>query len=117
MHYHRVSVFLFLAAPSIADLVTPLAPLWDNMLVKHTWDAVPANWESIGHPPAGTTIDLHIALEPHRENALIDALYAVSDPSLPRHVLLSFFRSRQYSRVPYSVSDTVHTCPRSRSQS
>ncbi|KAH9077413.1 hypothetical protein EDB83DRAFT_2311905 [Lactarius deliciosus] len=26
-------------------------------------------------PPAGTTIDLHVALKPHDENALIDALY------------------------------------------
>ncbi|KAF8272665.1 subtilisin-like protein [Lactarius quietus] len=69
----------------VGDHSTPLAPLWDNMQVKHTWNAVPANWECMGPPPSGTTIDLHIALKPHRENALIDALYEVSDPRNPRY--------------------------------
>ncbi len=117
MRYHQLSVLLFLAVAPIADLVTPLAPLWDDMLMKHRLNAVPANWECLGHPAAGTTIDLHIALEPHRENALTDALYAVSDPRLPTQVLLPPFRSRLYSRVPCSVSGTAHTYPRSRSQS
>ncbi|KAH9174030.1 subtilisin-like protein [Lactarius sanguifluus] len=66
----------------------PLAP-WDNMRVKHTWSAVPANWETLGCPSAGTTIDLYIALNPHQESALIDALYEVSDPKHPRHVHLT----------------------------
>src|SRR6266702_5414099 len=117
MHYRRLSVLSVLASAPLADLATPLSPLWDDMQVKHAWNAVPANWESLGHPAAGTTIDLHIALEPHRENALTDALYAVSDPRLQTQVLLPPFRSRLYSRVPCSVSGTAHTYPRSRSQS
>ena len=39
-----------------------------------------------------STIDLHIALKPDRENALIEALYEVSDPMLPKHVPLPLFR-------------------------
>ncbi|KAH9038203.1 Pro-kumamolisin, activation domain-containing protein [Lactarius pseudohatsudake] len=57
------------------------------MQVKHTWSAVPANWETLGCPSAGTTIDLYIALSPRQDNALIDALY---------ELLLS----RLHSRVP-----------------
>ncbi|KAI9435722.1 subtilisin-like protein [Lactarius indigo] len=85
MRYRWLSMLFVLAA---ARLATPLAPTWNDMQVKHTWNAIPANWESLGHPPAETTIDLHFALKPHRENALIDALYEVSDPDLPKHVLL-----------------------------
>ncbi len=116
MHYHRLSMLIVLSTARLGNLAT-LPPLWDDIQVKHTWNAVPTNWESIGHPPANTTIDLHIALKPHRESALIDALYAVSDPSLPKQVLLPLFCSGLYSYVPCSVSDTVCTCPRSRSQS
>ncbi|KAF8266056.1 subtilisin-like protein [Lactarius quietus] len=72
-------LFVFAVAP-LANVATYLAPLWDNMQVKHTWHIVPANWEALGHPPPGTTIDLHIALKPHHENALTDSLYEVSDP-------------------------------------
>ncbi|KAH9009121.1 Pro-kumamolisin, activation domain-containing protein, partial [Lactarius hengduanensis] len=55
------------------------------MHIKHSWNAVPRNWESLGHPPSGTTIDLYIALKPRRENALVDALYEVSEPRHPRY--------------------------------
>ncbi|KAF8262587.1 subtilisin-like protein [Lactarius quietus] len=55
------------------------------MHTVHSWNKVPENWVNLGHPTAGTTIDLHIALRPHRESALIDALYEVSDPSHIRH--------------------------------
>jgi tripeptidyl-peptidase-1 len=41
----------------------------------------------LGHPPDGATIDLHIALKPDRETALIDALQEVSQPRHPKHVL------------------------------
>ena len=81
----------WLAALSVLAVV-PLglgvlvAPRWDDMRVKHRWDAIPDKWECQGHPPAGTTIDLRIALRPHRENALVDALYEVSDPSHPKYV-------------------------------
>ncbi|KAF8265387.1 subtilisin-like protein [Lactarius quietus] len=93
MYYRRIRRFsmlfqVFLAAALtgiVGDHSTLPTPLWDNMQVKHTWNAVPANWECLGPPPSGTTIDLHIALKPHRENALIDALYEVSDPRNPRY--------------------------------
>jgi hypothetical protein len=67
--------------------MTPIA--WHDMRVKHAWHAVPDNWESLGRPAAGTIIDLYIALKPHQESALIDALYEVSDPDHSRHVLFS----------------------------
>ncbi|KAI9450435.1 subtilisin-like protein [Lactarius psammicola] len=59
------------------------------MHVKHTWNVVPTNWESLGQPPPDATINLYIALNPHQEGALIDALYQVSDHGHPRHVLLT----------------------------
>ncbi|KAH9166807.1 subtilisin-like protein [Lactarius sanguifluus] len=55
------------------------------MRIKHSWNAVPENWESLGNPLSGTTIDLHVALKAHRENALIDTLYQVSDANHPRY--------------------------------
>ncbi|KAF8257579.1 peptidase S8/S53 domain-containing protein [Lactarius quietus] len=93
MYYRRIRRFsmlfqVFLAASLtgiVGDHSTLPTPLWDNMQVKHTWNAVPENWECLGPPPSGTTIDLHIALKPHRENALIDALYEVSDPRNQRY--------------------------------
>jgi hypothetical protein len=88
MRYHWFSALSLLTAVLLADFATPLEP-WDDMQVKHTWHSVPVNWESLGHPAAGTTIDLYIALKPERESALIDALYEVSDPRHLRHVLLT----------------------------
>ncbi|KAH8994355.1 subtilisin-like protein [Lactarius hatsudake] len=88
MRYHWLYALSFLTATPLADSATPLAP-WDDMRVKHTWSAVPANWETLGCPSAGTTIDLYIALNPYQESALIDALYEVSDPKHPRHVHLT----------------------------
>ncbi len=78
------------------------------MHIKHSWSAVPKNWESLGHPPSGTTIDLYIALKSHRENALIDALYEVSEPTHPRHV---HHHSAHVCSHEYYCSDpdTVHT--------
>ncbi|KAH9172012.1 hypothetical protein EDB89DRAFT_1967157, partial [Lactarius sanguifluus] len=57
------------------------------MHVKHAqaWTAVPANWECLGDPSAGITIDLRIALRPHRENGSIDALYEASDTRHARY--------------------------------
>ncbi|KAF8258883.1 subtilisin-like protein [Lactarius quietus] len=71
----------------LANFTTPLVPPWDDVYVKHTWIDIPANWETFGIPPSNTTIDLHIALVPQDENALIDALYEVSTPGNPKHVL------------------------------
>ena len=56
------------------------------MRVKHSWDSIPDKWECEGHPPAGTTIDLRVALKPHSENALFDALNEVSDPNHSKYV-------------------------------
>ncbi len=87
MRCHQLSVLSVLAAAPLANFATPLAQPWDDLRVKHTWNAVPHNWETLGHPPAGTTIDLHLALKPHHENALVDALYDVSAPRSPKYVL------------------------------
>ncbi|KAH8981843.1 subtilisin-like protein [Lactarius hatsudake] len=88
MRYHWLYALSFLTATPLADFATPLTP-WGDVRVKHAWSSVPANWETLGCPSAGTTIDLYIALSPHHENALIDALYEVSDPRHPRHVHLA----------------------------
>ncbi|KAH9053651.1 subtilisin-like protein [Lactarius vividus] len=72
MHYHLLSVLFTLAAVILGCLATPR---WDDLRTKHAWKAVPENWECLGLPPADTVINLHIALKPHRENALIEALY------------------------------------------
>ena len=82
---HWLSVLSFLAVSPVG-LATPIAPRWDDMRVKHSWDSIPTKWEYYGHPPAGATIELRVALKPHRENALIDALYEVSDPKHPKCV-------------------------------
>ncbi|KAH9060187.1 subtilisin-like protein [Lactarius vividus] len=85
MRYHQFFVISVIAAATFPDFVTPLAPSWDDLRIKHTWDAVPANWETLGSPPSGTTIDLHVALKSHNESALIEALYDVSDPRSPKY--------------------------------
>ena len=46
----------------LADFATA-AIHWDEMLVKHTWNGVPANWESVGNTTAGVIIKIHIALK------------------------------------------------------
>ncbi|KAH9172024.1 subtilisin-like protein [Lactarius sanguifluus] len=84
MRYHWLYVLSFLTATPLAHFATPLAP-WGDVRVKHAWSSVPANWETLGCPSAGTTIDLYIALNPRHDNALIDALYEVSDPKHPRY--------------------------------
>ncbi len=74
-------------------LTTPLSlsPRWDDMRVKHVWGSIPEKWECQGHPPVGTTMDLRIALKPHRENALVDVLYEVSDPNHSKYVSIHCF--------------------------
>ncbi|KAF8266387.1 Pro-kumamolisin, activation domain-containing protein [Lactarius quietus] len=85
MRYRCYSVLYILSALPLADFATLPERLWGDLIVKHTWNAVPANWESLGPPPADTVIDLYIALQPHRENALIDTLYEVSNPEHPKY--------------------------------
>ena len=105
-----LSALFFLTAVPLAAYATPIAP-WDDMQVKHRWNDVPAYWESLGHPSAGTTIDIDIALKSDRESAVIDALSEISSPEHPRHVFLatpalapSFTRAAspfQISSIPF----------------
>jgi len=92
-------VLFVLATGLLGSIAKPLSPPWDDMHTMHSWNDVPKNWESLDRPPSGTTIDLYIALKSYSENALIDALYEVSEPTHPRHV---HHRpsSHAYSRVP-----------------
>ncbi|KAF8266391.1 subtilisin-like protein [Lactarius quietus] len=84
-YYHWLSVLSFLSSVPIANLGIPPALIWGDRRVKHTWGNVPANWESLGSPPDGSTIDLYLALKPHHESALIDELHEVSNPKHPKY--------------------------------
>ncbi|KAH9165054.1 subtilisin-like protein [Lactarius sanguifluus] len=99
MHYHLLSVFFVVATVPLGCFAILLAPRWDDMKVKHAWEAVPENWESLGIPSAGTTINLHLALKPHREEALVTALYEVSSPGHSKH--------EQVSELVMSHPDTL----------
>jgi hypothetical protein len=109
MRYYLFSVLSFLAAGFLAALTTPVAPDWDIMHVKHAWNSIPMNWESLGPPPVGTTINLHIFLKPHHENALIDALYEVSTPQHPKCVLFTALCTHLLTCSTALFSDMVHT--------
>ncbi|KAH9054786.1 subtilisin-like protein [Lactarius vividus] len=104
MRYHWLYALSFLTATPLADFATPLAP-WADVRVKHAWSSIPANWETLGCPSAGTTIDLYIALNPHQEDALIDALYQVSDPKHPRYG--AHFSKEQVAELVRPHPDTV----------
>ncbi|KAH8979042.1 subtilisin-like protein [Lactarius akahatsu] len=80
MRCRALSVLTTFSAAFLCGFATPLASRWDGMKVKHAWDTVPHNWDSLGHPSNQTTIDLHLALKSHREDALGEELYRVSDP-------------------------------------
>ncbi|KAH8993283.1 subtilisin-like protein [Lactarius hatsudake] len=84
MRFHPLSVLSIITIGPLSGLAT-FAPRWDDVKAKHTWDSVPENWQNLGHPPSGTTIDLHIALKAQNENALIDVLYQVSSPGHPKY--------------------------------
>ena len=85
----------------LACHATPSPSPWDEMIIKHKWDAIPDNWVSQGQPPNGTTIKLHIALKGNHENALIDAFHEVSQPSHPKHVLFTSTPTLEaHSHVP-----------------
>ncbi|KAF8267951.1 subtilisin-like protein [Lactarius quietus] len=81
----RYCIFILSILALVGSFAKPLLPRWDDMHTKHSWKTVPKNWERLGSPPSGTTIDLYIALKSHRENALIDELYEISEPSHPRY--------------------------------
>ncbi|KAI9451104.1 subtilisin-like protein [Lactarius psammicola] len=100
MRCHHLSVLSVLATAPLANFTTSFARPWDNVRIKHTWNTVPPDWDTLGHPPVGTTIDLHVALKAHNESALIDTLYKVSDPKSSKHVLSNTFPRTMYSHVP-----------------
>ncbi|KAF8268124.1 subtilisin-like protein [Lactarius quietus] len=81
-YHHLLSAFFILTA---ARPLSDPEPRWDDRSVKHAWQVIPAGWESPVTPPAGVTIDLSISLKPHDENALVDALYEVSNPQHPKY--------------------------------
>ncbi|KAI9447492.1 subtilisin-like protein, partial [Lactarius indigo] len=84
MRFYPLSVlFVFTTGPLRCFAI--FAPRWNEVHVKHTWNSVPENWQNLGHPPAGTTTDLHIALKAQDENTLIDTLYEVSSPGNPKY--------------------------------
>ncbi|KAH8998245.1 hypothetical protein EDB86DRAFT_2828522 [Lactarius hatsudake] len=75
LNYAFPPALYVLAASLLGNFATPPTTLWDDKPVKHKWSATPFNWEPLGHPPAGTTIDLYIAPKHHNENgALIELL-------------------------------------------
>ena len=91
MRHLRVSVLSALVSTLLGGPAVPLrvpTPRGD-MVVKHQWDAIPDNWISLGPPPDGTTIDLHIALQPNQKNALTDVLLEVSQPGHPKQVIFT----------------------------
>ncbi|KAF8268122.1 subtilisin-like protein [Lactarius quietus] len=89
MRYHNLlfALFILAAARPLRDPSTYPRPAsrWGDKSLKHAWHVIPAGWESPVTPPASVTIDLSISLKPHDENALIDALYEVSNPGLPKY--------------------------------
>jgi hypothetical protein len=119
MRYCRISVLSVLAAVTPSYLAKILSPRWNDMHTRHSWNIVPRNWECLGAPPGGTTIDLYIALEPHNETALIHALYRVSDPDYSGRVLhhscplkasyaLANAMPRVETAIPRRSSNVVH---------
>ncbi|KAH8990283.1 subtilisin-like protein [Lactarius akahatsu] len=108
MRYQLLSALFALAAVVLCFATLP-APRWDNMRVRHAWDAVPENWEGLGIPSADTTINLHLALKPRREKALVTALYEeqVAELVMPHPHTLELVKSwLKYHGVPSSASLT-----------
>ena len=103
MHYIFISVLSVLVALPLGSLTKHLSPRWNDMRVKHSWNAVPRNWESLGYPPFNTTIDLYVALKPLHKNALVDTLYEVSSPGHPKHVIQRSFAHASIHTIPSLV--------------
>lgn len=95
-------------AIALAEIATPLESAWHDTHVKHTWNAVPDRWESLGCPPSSTAIDLYLVLKPYHENALIDVLHGVSNPRHSKYIL----SSTHICGCP--LPDMVHTYQRNR---
>ncbi|KAH9159751.1 subtilisin-like protein [Lactarius sanguifluus] len=97
MRYRWIPVLCLLSVAPLGGIATSR---WYDMRSKHSWKTIPENWESLGLPLSDTVIDLHIALKPYRENALVEALNEVSDPGHPRNVSSTIHSLRMFSRVP-----------------
>ena len=110
--FSAFSIFLLsiLVAAPLTGHKTPLPSTWVDVRVKHKWNTIPDSWVSLGQPPNDTIIDLYISLKPHRENALVDALYEVSHPRHPKHVLFSTPLLAAYSPVPFFIADMAPIC-------
>ncbi|KAH8978989.1 subtilisin-like protein [Lactarius hatsudake] len=80
-----LSALAVITTPTDSAASTPFSPNWNDTHTKHRWNTIPGKWETIGKPPVGTTIDLSIALKPHREHALADAIHEVSNPKHPKY--------------------------------
>ncbi|KAH9168146.1 subtilisin-like protein [Lactarius sanguifluus] len=104
-HPLRLFVLSTLAAGLLGGLATPLVPRWNETKVKHAWHTIPDNWVGLGHPSAGTTIDLHLALKSYDENALIDVLYEVSDPEHPSY--RAYLSKEQVANLVAPHADTL----------
>ncbi|KAI0064451.1 subtilisin-like protein [Artomyces pyxidatus] len=77
--------FLSIVVAVPLSVALPITPRWGDSQVKHSWVRVPRDWYCVGPAPEGATITLRIALKPHREDALVEALYQVSDPAHERY--------------------------------
>ncbi|KAI9450054.1 subtilisin-like protein [Lactarius psammicola] len=111
MRCHRISVLSVLVTFPLVGLTTLAHSSWDDTLTKHSWNAVPSKWETLGHPPAGTTIDLCVALKPQHENALIDVLYEeqVAELVAPHPDTLELVHSwLGHHNVPFSSVSVTH---------
>ena len=115
MRYPQIFVAFVLVAVPLVILATPHSLHWDKMRSKHSWSAIPEDWECSGTPPIGTTLNLHVALKPRREKALIHALYEVSTPGNPKYTFSVTFSHTRTHVSRCSDADIVHTSPESRS--
>ncbi len=61
-----------------------------------------------GLPPVGTIIDLCIALNPHHGDALINALYEVSNPGHLKHILSTTLHMHVLTCATASIRYGVH---------
>ena len=112
--YRLLPVFSILATGPITGLAAPHTQRWGRMKVKHSWNAVPQYWESLGHPSADSSIDLYLALKPQHENAIIDTLLEVSDPRHERYVGHRPIHARTTHLCHLPVADTALIYPGSR---
>ncbi|KAH9041950.1 hypothetical protein EDB84DRAFT_1436504 [Lactarius hengduanensis] len=109
MRCPALSVLATLSAPLLGGCATPLVSPWDRMKVKHAWGAVPKNWESLGHPSNETTIEFYLALKSHRGDALVEALYEISDPEHSRYVYKHVETNDTVLRtISYSLLEVLH---------